>query len=545
MHTVQSLTASSGTARRNPIVEVIFLLAIGAFFIWLAQPLGDELARYGLRNRYQLFVEIKNGRAIWLATNLSTLLIVFAACGWLAMRIGRSRLPRVSAALLIAGLWLAVWGGFFATDHIIGYSTAAGAITLSGLVWARIKRGTPMPASAAASAFAFPGWVLFSGIGLVWLVDYSARSYPSLRFLAANHAEHLFAAYGVLTLAAACGPALVGVLARVFALLDTATLPQKAAGARGLLRSFAPLVIALLYAVWTLAIVLAFGKSRSALTSELTRLPLYVVGGWLLYRWALQGAQGRAAIGAALGLLAAIAALVSTGDFGQVLLIGLGLAIAIGAAVSKLLGGSRVAVLTGALIAVALAATGLQLVEQFGHLVSARIGGRVLAKDTDFAGKLEYLSELRWFAFATPAGGHGLTEVPWCGTLATLNGVTACNGVPRQLHSDYVFAGLAGVWGAWVALAITAALAVWLVSLIRVQVTKRAGDPDDFRHWVFVCFAVVTLAQLLFTCMGSLGLVVLTGVTYPLLAVGSASLIASAALIGLVLNRQATNTAPT
>lgn len=545
MHTVQSLTASSGAARRNAILEVIFLLAIGAFFIWLAQPLGDELARYGLKNRYQNFVEIKAPKAIWLATNLSTLLIVFATSGWLAMRIGRSRVPRVSAALLIAGLWLAVWGGFFATDHIIGYSTAAGAITLSGLVWARIKRSTLMPASVAASARAYPGWVLFSGIGLVWLVDYSARSYPSLKFLAVNHAEHLFAAYAVLTLAAACGPALVGVLARVFALLDTATLPQKATGARGLLRSFAPLAIVMLFALWAFALVLTFGKTRPALTSELLRLPLYVVSGWLFYRWALQGAQGRAAFGAAIGLLAAMAALVGAGDFGQVLLIGLGLAVAIGAAVSKLLGGSRVAVLAGVLTTVALAATGLQLIKHYGHLVSMHIGLRVLALNTDFAGKLEYLSELRWFAFATPAGGHGLAKTQWCGTLAWLDGAAACNGVPRELHSDYVFAGLAGVWGAWVALAITAALAVWLIGLVRVQVLMRAADPDDFRHWIVVCFVVFTLVQLLFTCMGSLGLVVLTGITYPLLGVGSASLITSAALIGLALNRQATNTAPT
>ncbi len=534
--------------RRNralPFAELIFTLVAIAMLVFIASPLSAEAPSYPFQARYlDDLGGPKDGKAehaIWLLSHLNGIFAALAIGGWVALRLARSQLSRPATVALISALWLGEWALYFCrTDNtawLIAFTIAA---TIGG-VFAAMK---PKASATATNphprpnhALAYPGWVLFTGLGLIWLVDYCATAHPKLRYLAANQIDSLFIAYVVITLVAACAGGITGVAARLFAAIDKATAPQPASGIVGIMRRLAPLAIPLLFLVWAAAVVIIFGPKRPALTSELLRLPFYLIGGWVLYRWALHGRAVRAVGGAALGILAIIVGLVGTRDFGQVLLIGLGLTLATGIATALILGGSRPAVLAGALTALTLVWVGLGLINNYGHLVSTHIGHRAEALNTPFSGKLEYLSELRWFAAGTPTLGHGLTAVPYCGTLGSVNTEATCDGVPREMHSDYVFAGIAGAWGAWVAFGISTALAFWLVSLVRVRALRRAGDPGDLRQWVFTCFVVVTLVQLLFTCLGSVGLVPLTGVTYPLLAYGGASLIASAAMLGVALQR--------
>lgn len=552
---------STTPPRFTPLFELLLTFLVVALAAKLAGPLGANGVLAGLDGRYLHETTSANAerglQAMALGAQLPARLATLALCGWLALRVGRSRVPRLTAQGLIGALWLGLWGTQFAAGSGTPWLAAAGGLCTAALFahWRSQRTGQRhrfLTSAQAVNAIAYPGWVLFTGLGLIWLVDYSARGYPKLRFLALAQFDALFAAYAVLTLMAACGPALAGVLARVFAALDRASLPRAATGTgvgagigvssgwRGKLGRLAPLAIPLLLAAWALFVVLVYGAKRPALTSELLRLPFYLVGGWVLFRWASQGRAARALAGGALATFAVLAGLLGTRDFGQVLLLGLGLAIASGTAVALVLGGQRVGVLAGVLVAVCIVSFGLDLINQHGHWVSKHIGERAIALDTPFAGKLDYLSQLRWFAASTPALGHPLTQVPWCGTLpmlARLADGQPCNGVPKEIHSDYVFAALAGVWGSAAALVITAALALWLVSLVRAPAGAQAGDPNGFRRAVFACFVAVTLVQLLFTALGSVGLVVLTGITYPLLAFGGASLLASAGLLGLGMQR--------
>ena len=84
-------------------------------------------------------------------------------------------------------------------------------------------------------------------------------------------------------------------------------------------------------------------------------------------------------------------------------------------------------------------------------------------------------------------------------------------------------------------MAITLCLDLWLLSMVRLPSTLNPGDPQRLRLAIFACFVAITLAQLFFTALGSLGQVVLTGITFPFMAFGGASLVASAALVGLGL----------
>jgi cell division protein FtsW (lipid II flippase) len=533
------------TSTRNTLVfELLLTLLVAGFLAWLAVPLGDEAYSSGLGDRYQQDfgtpAEAQADRALDLAENLPSTLATLALGGWIALRLARSHLSRRAVVCFQVAVWLGVWAmAYSPNDAVAGpriWAAWACAALGAAVTWA--TKQNMVKSHVPVHALAYPGWVLFTGLGLVWLVDYSARSYAKWRFLALGHADTLLLAYGVMTMLAACSTQLAGLLSRIFAAWDKATTTAHGITlASRVLKRLAPLSIPLIFALWTVAVVLVFGKSRPALTSELLRLPFFLVGGWMLYRWAMQGQGGRAFVGASVGVLVATAGLAGTGDFGQVLLIGLGLAIACGTAVALLLGGSRPALLAGVLAAVALISFGLQLINDYGHQVSRHIGWRAEALVNPFAGRLEYLSELRWFAASTPWDGHGPTQVPWCGTLGSLDATLRCTGVPKEMHSDYVFQGIAGVWGAWGAALITGALALWLVSLVQVGPATRVADPKDLGHWVVACFAAVTLAQLLFTTLGSLGLVALTGITYPLVGLGSSSLLVCAGFAGMAMRR--------
>lgn len=533
-------------ASRTPVAyrpallfEFLFTLATGLLLAWVAHPLVSPEAISGLGDRYlspAAVPDVQAQRAMALTGSLPLLLPILALVGWLALRLGRSRLPRLAVVAGQAALWLLVWTSTLDPD--VGASAKAGwfAVALIALSVALTLRKRPSLGIVAGPvrAFAFPGWVLFTGLGLIWLVDFSARGYPKLRFLGLAHVDALVAAYAIVTICAGVSHQLVAILARLCAAVDRAMWQ----GPRHGLMRVAPLVMPLLFTLWCGAVAVTFGPSRPALTSELLRLPFYVVGAWSLHRWAEQGQRRRALGLGALAVVAIAASLADTGDFGQILLVCLGLAIALGTAINLVLGGSRLAAVAGVGAALLVVFGGLQLVHDYGHLVARHIGWRVAALDTPFDGRLEYLSELRWFAASTPPGGHGLTQVPWCGTVASLDQTAArCNGVPAQIASDYVFFGLAGAWGLWTAAGITVLLATWLVSLVGMRRPTAPEDPGGLRSWLVACFVAVTLAQLVFTTLGCLGLVLLTGVTFPLVGFGSASLTVSAVFVGLALRR--------
>jgi cell division protein FtsW (lipid II flippase) len=535
-----------GTSGRALLLaELLFTLIVIALLGWVATPLADDTALAGLDARYDIDLDgnkaEKATQMQWLLQNLSTVIANLGLGGWLALRAGRSQLPRPAALLCMTAVWCGVWAITFGRADNTAWLIASGSFAVIALL---AVKNLPLAADVApvkpilpTHAFAYPGWVLFTGIGLIWLADYSAFAHPKLRFLAASHVEALFVSYLVVTLVAAYSASIAGLLSRIFAAVDKATDHTHATGVIGI-RRLRPLAIPLGFTLWALVIVLAFGDKRPALTSELLRLPFYLVFGWVLYRWALHGRAARSSRLAAMCFIALAMGLIGTADYGQLLLIGLGLATATGAATARILGGSRAATLAGVLAALLVVWAGLGLINNYGHLVSKHIGQRSEAiAAPPFQGKLEYLSELRWLAASTPTFGHGLTKVPYCGTIGAIEVGAKCRAAPMEMHSDYVFAGLSAAWGMWVAFVISAALAFWLVSLVQVKKIAHAGDPNDFRQWVVTCFVVVTLVQLLFTCLGNVGLVPLTGVTFPLLAHGSASLITSSALLGFAMHR--------
>ena len=124
-----------------------------------------------------------------------------------------------------------------------------------------------------------------------------------------------------------------------------------------------------------------------------------------------------------------------------------------------------------------------------------------------------------------------------------------CSGVPAQIHSDYTFTAIVGVFGAMAAWATSLGCAVWLHRLIRHHGRVTRGEPrltaiaghiandgQALLSWLGVAWVVLTSCQLAVTVAGNLAVLPLTGVTFPFVSFGMTSLLVNLAFLALCLN---------
>ena len=277
---------------------------------------------------------------------------------------------------------------------------------------------------------------------------------------------------------------------------------------------------------------------RPSVTVELLRLPACLLVAWALYRWQHARLSLRSNLALAVAVLVVlIAGLWASQDKGPMLVVALAMVLLGAAALTRLLPpglqspGARF-LLGGLAAAAGMAALLLAL----PHLTPA---DRLQAWRDPYGGKLDYLAQISWFMQAAAQGDFGLGKTPWCGHLGTVLG--RCLGMPTETQSDYTFAALAGLWGPLAAWAITAAIALWLLTLIRLAAATPAArhgiDAAGLAASTGGLYALMLLAQLFVTVLGNLGLLPLTGVPMPLLSWGRASMLGATLAMALVMPR--------
>jgi cell division protein FtsW (lipid II flippase) len=411
------------------------------------------------------------------------------------------------------------------------------------------------PVRTMSTRIGMAGLALATGVGWLVLLDLSAHAHAANRYLALYHQGHLWFAMTVFSVLLFLRDPLgrsTGWLLSVGGDLVSRTVSLVGrAGAWTLVVGTA------------LTLLVVFGGAlahQRQLTSELGRIWLIVGGAWFFF---LRGgplaqrlARGRSALGSLGSYLAPlafvvgvlVAAMVVTRDMGPLLISGYaagGFVAATGAAWWHHRSGR---VLLPALAAVTLfagwigAVTGLLL--QLGT-VDPVAAARLESLATPFSSGNDQLALVTWFQRAAPAGGWGLGGVPWCGYVPT----AGCSGIPAQVHSDYTFSALVGIFGAPLAWAGSLALALWLHRLVRHHGRATRGEPrlvaDGARlandnqallSWVAVSWVVLTLCQLAVTVAGNQAVLPLTGVTFPLVSYGLTSLTVNLAFLALCLN---------
>jgi len=480
------------------------------------------------------------------AVGVSIALAIWAAAAWA----GRVPWPIAHNQAFETGRLDARWDAMPA-GFVIALLVAAG-VFLALAPWRRKPR-VRVP-QTLSSRLGYPGFVVATGIGWLLLLDLSANGSPGNRYLALYHHGHLWLAMLVLTVVAFLRPA----VGRTLAWLLSAV--EELGGRVG--RLLGPLLAPTAVVLVMLVIVLGIGALLSGIrqmTSELGRVWLMVGVAWFFF---LRGAPVaermarsrnpfvsliRYAWPLAFVAFVLVGAMLMLHDMGPLLIASYAAGAFLAASIAMwwhVRTGARYA---PAVLAVSAFTAWIAIVTlavfQFGavHEVTA---GRLQNLAAPLASANDQQALVAWFREAAPANGFGLGAVPWCGfTSAT------CAGVPAQIHSDYTFTALVGVFGWSAAWALTLGTAVWLHRLIRHhgRVTRgeprfvhRAGrvvaDNQGFLSWIGVAWVVLTLCQLAVTVAGNVAMLPLTGVTYPFVSFGMTSLVVNSALLALCIN---------
>ena len=412
------------------------------------------------------------------------------------------------------------------------------------------------PAQSMSSRLGYPGLVLATGLGALLLLDLSANGHPGNRYLALYHQGHLWLGMLAFSLVLFMRQPISRALGFSLSVLGEA--------ARGVTSGLGrPAALAGLILV-TLTGVLAFGVALSSmrqLTSELGRVWLIVGAAWFFLLRASPLAERLARSGTAgvsfwrylgpllyvVGVLVAV--MVVTRDMGPVLIAGYASGAFVAASVALWWHLRRGARAWAMLIAVALFASwivGVTAALFALGTVDSVTATRMESLAAPFASVNDQSALVAWFQRATPPGGFGLGNVPWCGYAP----VGACSGVPAQIHSDYTFTAIHGLFGPAAAWAASLACALWLHRLIRHHGRVTRGEPryvsagpgrmlhDDqaLLSWIGVAWVALTFCQLAVTVAGNLAVLPLTGVTFPFVSFGMTSLVVNLAFLALCIN---------
>lgn len=517
------------TSRLQPSEALLTLAAVA--ILWLAAAPAPQLlppAGYVTAEVAALYGD--GALALWVCAAALTLLA--------ALRIGRGHLPRACALSLIAGAWAAFWGltaqwpplafSRWSGDHAHALLAGAVAALAIALLVARLygtRRWAWQPARAIGSGWGVPGLVLFCGIGALWLMDYAAHG-PA-RFRVHGSAQTHYALRQALDIA---------ILFMLVSLLTPLTAPMLRALMRTLSWFEASLRCRLLLAgcgcTWAALLAVTYKPAFAHITGELLRLPYLVLFAWWCYRWIDSAMSFRRLAGQAAAAWAILAiACLLVRESGQLLLCTTVTAVTLCGL------RARVALVQSRWrgpLATALAASAVGLIGALVFVAGAalpHVSARIMAMEQPFSASVDFLAINKWFIAEAGWAGFGLGHVPWCGYAASLAG--SCGGaagLPQQLPMDYVFVGLAGVWGLAGALMLTAALLLWLMALTGgVRSGARAAmSVVQLRKWLVGTWCLAMVVQVFLTAMGSLGAFPLTGLPLPFLSVGRLGIFTSA-----------------
>lgn len=502
-------------------------------------------------------------RAQWLNRHAGAVLALLAACGWTTLSLGRSisnirvKQPLIAAFWCVTGHLLGTFRArwslpelphtfeqLFATTGI--WMFAAGALFLVALWNGWRSSSIPTPnyqfKHAAASPWVFPGFVLFSGLGWLWLLDWAARGHLDKQFVGIYQIDWLWLAFAVFTEVAAHQGQLLAAMSRFASWLDRP----------GAMRVSMPNVLLLSgLLAWTgvLATVGHFNtgdtgdlrnyQRHAALLAELMRVPVWLALGWVLYRWVETGqraTQGMFAVAALLVVL--VSGLKIDHDGGPILAQTIAV-VWISSGLIQALLARRVGRMLSWPVATAAAVLGTAgaIWLAFVNAPSKRVDAMAL----DYQGPLDFLSVMHWLLDAAPAFGFGIGKTPWCGYAQVVGLVPQClrAGVPDQIQSDYVASAMLALWGWLPTFLLLAALLLWLWDLLRKgPATHTAAlNLGLLRQWIVMGFSVTSGVQIAISAAGTLGRMPLTGLAIPMLSLGGAGLISTALFAGLSVNR--------
>ena len=479
-------------------------------------------------------------------------LAVWAGAAWLA----RVPWPLAASRAFEPARPDAGWAGEPA-PFVLGLLAAAALLALASVRRRRGEQRVPAPIAAQtmSSRAGYAGFALASGLGWLLLLDLSSNGHAGNRYLALYHQGHLWLAMLALSvLLFLRRPLSEGLAWCLSVAAETARRIASRIGAGS-----SALALALLAVGGVLLFALALANLRQ-LTSELGRVWLILGAAWFMFARAgpltERLTRSRPATASLLrytwpmlfviGVL--VAAMLLTRDMGPLLIAAYASGAFLGAAVAMWWhhrgGGAPGTLALGGLLFAAWIGAVSAALFRIGPYDSVT-ASRLESVAAPFASINDQLALVTWFQRAAPAEGFGIGATPWCG----LAPAGSCGGVPAQIHSDYTFTALIGVFGPWLAWTLAIGMALWLHRLIRHHGRVTRGEPrlvstggrwandgQALLSWIAVAWVVLASCQLAVTVAGNLGVLPLTGVTLPFVSFGMTSLLVNASFLALCLN---------
>jgi len=493
-------------------------------------------------------------RAIETSTSIGYILVLWGVLGWISLKAaayGTGRMAGILAVIGASGLGGAVIDAYGIESQVwLGLSALAffGFLAVGGSTLIRSQRNATVSQHALAHLhgwWVWPSWILLSGLGVIWLMDLAARGPHQLMLIGLHQLDALWLASLLV---------MPFMLWAHHALLKSGLwLREIWRTPRGPLVTGIVLIVMLVFCIW-LGRYATFGHQRGFphQSAELIRVLIALSLAWLMSRYAEWGAaDSRRAAAAGLAftmMLGVVSSLIISGDLGPVLAMLLGgLPLVVAILIPRQYGsqyGVRLIFATACLVGLfAVVQAGLMVWMPDSSWAPQRLVDRVEATLSPFDARLDFAAQFAWLLDAATTQGFGLVSVPWCGAMPMLGlgNCTNTSGVPVQLGSDYVFVGLAALWGRYAATAIASLTALLFVALAFVSLPRRncqspAMLPTALLHaWIVVAFAALSLGQLVVSTAGNVGVIPVSGITQPLLGLGAVSLCAMAAWFGFAL----------
>ncbi len=567
----------------NALPEFLLSCAVAAALMALAQPLAS-LPLEALGSRYAVPTQTPSGIWLWevwrnshwdaLGQDIRALALhKFSGCmlaatallGWLGLQ-GARRSGMRGGALAFACWAVLAWllRPFQWPGAVWIAVTAAAAMLL--LLPVRRVHQAEQAGSSTWTAFVWPGWILFCGVGCLQVIDFAARgpvvpggllrqpAAAGARYFGLQQLDGLWLAVGLFLLVVATRRPILQFIVAFFARLP-------ATGARQRLLRFAVPCLIVIAMGWLgyfpsrdfLGVPGLRGGGKPHVSGEALRLMAWLVIAWLFYRWnEWESSRPRLLAGillAAAGLAACTAGFVLSDDKGPMLVIALsGVVIGpsfIAMAVGRRWGMHVCAAVTAAFIALGIAAWHTGMVKVLPQ-VSKQAGQRAEMRAQPFANPSSAnLAQALWLmAFSPRQPVNRLTLVPWCGAAAYMNlaRCTLASGAPIQMPSDLGYVMLTATWGAAGAAGWLLLLLAWLAALPLGQLRAwnlymRAGMPgrsvaarrlDLLPVWMVAVAVAMAIAQVLVSAGAALAWLPLAGVTFPLYGFGGTALCSTA-----------------
>lgn len=404
-----------------------------------------------------------------------------------------------------------------------------------------LMHGYRIPRWHLASRFAYPGFVLFTGIGLLLIMDISSRGAVENRFIILKHICDLMMAFAIVSIIP-----LFSVMIGILMTKGYAAYIRLISWPEGEREQKKGMIITLFF--FMTVPLLAWAIHKPYQIADVMKL-------WLIFGMGLfftlnadrmvqrDWLRRRFVIPLLLSIGIPILSLGAIGEMGTMLVLLYASAILIGGMWSYriFIRGGISPVWSGILLTLVLMAIFTLFIDGVGAIHS-RTAERLISWHAPFESVNEDMAIIHWFRESAPFFGYGFGSVPWGGyTLGDYN------GVPKQIQSDYTITSMIVVYGKVVTVFWISLYATWILHSLRaVWEESHAGRIGPNKHespayvfiaWSGLVWAVVTITQMLLTSAGNLGVLPLTGITFPFVSYGGSSLWSASFLLAMIINR--------